>query len=91
MTARGLRIVPSWEDAPGVVTPELAATWSRLTIDVDGNYATWVEKDGTPPQRHLRQRLPTSRVDCLQLVVPHGRVPRVDASRPNLDLVSIVA
>lgn len=48
MTARGLRIVPSWEDAPGVVTPELAATWSRLTIDVDGNYATWVEKDGTP-------------------------------------------
>jgi Zn-dependent peptidase ImmA (M78 family) len=48
VTARNLRIVPSWESAPGVVTSELAATWSRLTIDVDGNYATWVEKDGTP-------------------------------------------
>ena len=41
-----LTISPEWEDAPGVATPELAATWSRLTIQIGEKYATWVAQDG---------------------------------------------
>ncbi|WP_448062019.1 hypothetical protein [Cellulomonas hominis] len=47
MTVAPLEIVPSWEEATGVQAPELAATWARLTITVDGEHATWVERAGT--------------------------------------------
>lgn len=37
-----------WLDAPGVSTPELAATWARYELWVDGRCATHVEaEDGT--------------------------------------------
>jgi hypothetical protein len=37
-----------WLEAPGVTTPELAATWARYEIQLDDRYATQVETaDGT--------------------------------------------
>lgn len=39
-----LRFAWDWESAPPVRTPELAATWSRLRIDVAGVTATLVEE-----------------------------------------------
>lgn len=41
--ARDLEIRTEWESAPGVRTPELAATWARLSIWVRGTCVTSVE------------------------------------------------
>src|SRR4051794_9160013 len=38
-----LRIEPEWLGAEGVKSPELAATWCRLSISVDGRVVTRVE------------------------------------------------
>lgn len=39
-----LKFIWDWDDAPDVKTAELAATWSRLRIDVDGLVGTLVEE-----------------------------------------------
>ncbi|MBO1752158.1 hypothetical protein J4G33_10115 [Actinotalea sp. BY-33] len=44
--AAGLHINWEWQAAPNVRAPELAATWSRLTITVDDVIATLVEERG---------------------------------------------
>lgn len=41
-----LRLTCEWQAAPDVRTTELAATWSRLTIEVDDIIATLVEERG---------------------------------------------
>lgn len=44
MTAtRQLQLLVDWEPAAGVTAPELAATWCRLEIVVDGHPVTAVE------------------------------------------------
>lgn len=43
MTERFLAIEPEWLPAEGVTSPELSATWCRLTIKVDGRVVTRVE------------------------------------------------
>lgn len=42
-----LRFGWEWESAPDVRTPELAATWSRLSIEIAGVTATLVEERGS--------------------------------------------
>ena len=50
-----LRFNWTWEPAPEVRIPELAATWAQLSIDLDGTLATLVERrDGSGgPKRFL--------------------------------------
>lgn len=43
MTRRILEIEPEWLPAPGVTSAELAATWCRLTMTVDGRVVTRVD------------------------------------------------
>jgi hypothetical protein len=40
---RGFRIDVEWDSAPGVATPEFAATWARLAIWIGSQSATTVE------------------------------------------------
>jgi hypothetical protein len=40
-----IRIAPEWLEAPGVAAPELAATWSSLSIEVDGEIVTQIADD----------------------------------------------
>lgn len=48
-----LRFKWEWESAPGVRLPELAATWCRLSVDLDDMPATLVERrDGSGGPRH---------------------------------------
>ncbi len=48
-----LRFKWEWEPAPNVRVPELAATWSRLNIDLDDTPVTLVERrDGSGGLRH---------------------------------------
>lgn len=48
-----LRFKWEWEPAPDVRLPELAATWSRLNIDLDDTPVTLVERrDGSGGPRH---------------------------------------
>jgi hypothetical protein len=49
-----LRFEYEWEPAPGVGTPELAATWARLEISVGGSCVTRVED---PESRSTRRSL----------------------------------
>ncbi|HIY24394.1 MAG TPA: hypothetical protein H9837_08840 [Candidatus Brachybacterium merdigallinarum] len=44
------RIECTWEDAPDVRAPELAATWARLRLAVDDQVATLVKEKHSPQQ-----------------------------------------
>ena len=55
----GLRFESEWVAAPSVRTPELAATWSRLTITVEDVIATLVEERDSPGPVRKSMDVPT--------------------------------
>lgn len=48
---RGLEFHVDWESSDGVTSPELAATWCRMEVQVEGRYASAVEDQRTSSMR----------------------------------------
>lgn len=66
--ARGLELLVEWESAHGVTSAELAATWCRLEIQVQGQFVTAVDDARTGA---MRRGVYTSAYPLAEWIVEH--------------------